>query len=231
MNEVERTKRPILLSWSSGKDSAWALHLLRQDPRVEVRGLITTVNEEHERVAMHGVRRSLLRMQAEAVALPLHEVVIPSPCSNDDYEERFLATMHEAGRSGIDAIGYGDLYLEDVRRYRERLGERGGLDSVFPLWGLDTEELAHEMIETGAKAVLTCIDPKACPRALVGRAFDRELLRDLPEGVDPCGENGEFHTFCHAGPAFREAIPIETGEVVERGGFVFVDLTPRQVEG
>lgn len=221
-----RTKRKILVSWSSGKDCAWALHELRADPRYEVCGLLTTVNEEYGRIAMHGVRETLLHAQARAAGLPLFRVVIPSPCSNDEYEERFLAAAREAKDRGIEGVAYGDLFLADVREYRERLMNAVALESIFPLWGRDTVELAAEMIDTGVRAVLTCIDPRVCPKDLAGRTFDRALLRELPPGVDPCGENGEFHTFTYAGPAFEDEIAIERGEVVERGGFVFADVLP-----
>jgi len=214
----------ILLSWSSGKDSAWALHVLRADPRFEVVGLLTSVNERHERVAMHGVRDSLLRAQAEAVGLPLHVVDLPSPCSNDEYEARFIAATKLAADQGVEGLAFGDLFLADVRAYRERLMEATGLAAHFPLWGRETSALAAEMLAGGTKAVLTCVDPRACPRSFAGREYDQSLLDDLPVGVDPCGENGEFHTFTYAGPAFGRELCVERGEVVERGGFVFADV-------
>lgn len=219
--------KKILLSWSSGKDSAWSLHVLRQDPAVEVVGLVTTVNEEYERVAMHGVREELLRAQARAVGLPLQRIPLPEPCTNEEYEARFLAAMDREQIGDVAGMAFGDLYLEDVRDYRERLMSSTGLETLYPLWGRDTRELAQEMVAAGARAVLTCIDPKQLPREFAGRTYDAEFLRDLPEGVDPCGENGEFHSFTYAGPAFHEEIPVETGETVERGGFVFTELLPR----
>ena len=221
---TQSSPQRILLSWSSGKDSAWALHVLRADPRFDVVGLLTSVNERHERVAMHGVRDSLLRAQAEAVGLPLHIVDLPSPCSNDAYEARFVQATMIAADQGVEGLAFGDLFLADVRAYRERLMEATGLAAHFPLWGCETTALAAEMLAGGTKAVLTCVDPKQAPVELAGRAYDEELIASLPESVDPCGENGEFHTFVHAGPMFRNSIQIEVGEVVERGGFHFADV-------
>ncbi|MEM1447887.1 MAG: ATP-binding protein [Planctomycetota bacterium] len=217
---------PILLSWSSGKDSAFALHVLRSDPTVELRGLLTTVNAEHERVAMHAVRRELLREQAAAVGLPLVEVDLPFPCSNEDYEAAMRDALVPHKDAGIEAIAFGDLFLEDVRAYREERNEPLGLRSVFPLWGRDTTELAREMLAAGQRAYLTCVDPAQCPREFAGRAYDERLLDELPESVDPCGERGEFHTFVWDGPAFVRPVPVRPGEVVERGGFVYADLHP-----
>jgi uncharacterized protein (TIGR00290 family) len=215
----------VLLAWSSGKDSAFALHVLRERG-LEVVGLLTTVSEAHERVAMHAVRLELLRLQAEAVGLPLVEARIPSPCPNEVYEAAMAAALAAARERGVSAVAFGDLYLEDVRRYREERMAGTGLTPLFPLWGRPTRELAEQMIESGQQAVLTCVDPRAVPRELVGRAFDRALLRDLPAGADPCGENGEFHSFAWDGPAFRCPVPVRVGERVEREGFVFADLLP-----
>ena len=215
----------VLVAWSSGKDSAFTLHVLREQG-VEVTGLLTTVNEAFERVAMHAVRLSLLRAQAEAVGLPLVEVRIPWPCPNEAYEAAMARALADAREQGATAVAFGDLFLEDVRRYREERMRGSGLEPLFPLWGRPTRELAVEMIERGQKAVLTCVDPRALPRELAGRAFDAELLRELPEGVDACGENGEFHSFAWDGPAFRHPVPVSVGEVVEREGFVFADLLP-----
>jgi uncharacterized protein (TIGR00290 family) len=219
--------RPILLSWSSGKDSAFALLELSRDPSVEVRGLLTTVNATHERVAMHAVRRELLRAQARAARLPLVEIDIPYPCSNEQYEAAVRAALEPQVAAGVEAVAFGDLFLEDVRAYRVRNNERLGLGSLFPLWGRDTRDLAREMVAIGQRAVLTCVDPRTLPASFAGRAFDASLLADLPAGVDPCGENGEFHTFVHAGPQFREPLDVEVGRVVERDGFVFADALPR----
>lgn len=215
-----------LLAWSSGKDSAWALHTLGQRADVEVVGLLTTINEAHDRVAMHAVRRSLLEAQARAAGLPLWPVPIPHPCSNEAYEAAMDAVIRRARDSGVGAIAFGDLFLEDVRRYRERQMAGSGLELLFPLWGRDTRALAEEMLEGGLRAWITCVDPRALQASFAGRAFDHALLSDLPAGVDPCGENGEFHTFACAGPMFGRAVAVRAGEVVTREGFVFADLLP-----
>jgi uncharacterized protein (TIGR00290 family) len=215
-----------LLAWSSGKDSAWALHVLRRAAEVEVVGLLTTVSEAHDRVAMHAVRRSLLEAQAEAVGLPVRIVRIPSPCPNAVYESAMAAALDAARADGVEAVAFGDLFLADVRRYREERMAGSGLVPLFPLWGLPTDALARAMIAGGQRATLTCVDPRALPAAFAGRAFDDALLHDLPTGVDPCGENGEFHSFAWDGPAFRHPVPVRGGAVVERDGFVFADLLP-----
>jgi uncharacterized protein (TIGR00290 family) len=215
-----------LLAWSSGKDSAWALHALSRSPEVEVVGLLTTINSAHDRVAMHAVRHAVLEAQAAAAGLPLWPVAIPDPCPNEAYEAAMDAVLRRARAEGVEAVAFGDLYLEEVRRYRERQMAGTGLRPLFPLWGRPTRALADEMIAGGLRAVLTCVDPRMMPPALAGRQFDRELLAELPPGVDPCGENGEFHTFAWAGPMFRAPVRVRTGEVVARGGFVFCDLLP-----
>jgi uncharacterized protein (TIGR00290 family) len=215
---------PILVSWSSGKDSAWSLHLLQQNPAYQVAGLLTTVNSEFNRVAMHSTRREVLEAQAEAAGLPLHVVPLPWPCSNEEYEEAMRTACDTAIASGIKAIAFGDLFLEDIRRYREERLSTTGLTPLFPVWKLDTRTLLREMIDAGVKTRIVCIDPKKLPREFAGRDLDEEFLRDLPEGIDPCGENGEFHTCVYDGPMFRHAIQIESGEVVERDGFVFADI-------
>ena len=217
-----RTK--ALLAWSSGKDSAWTLQVLRQQGEVDVVGLLTTVNQAFDRVAMHAVRRELLAAQAAAVGLPLRTVEIPHPCSNADYEAAMAAAVERAGADGITAVAFGDLFLEDVRRYREDRMRGSGLTPLFPLWGIPTGALARRMVAAGLRARLTCVDPKTLPAAFAGRDFDDALLADLPAGVDPCGERGEFHSFAYDGPMFERAVPIRTGEVVERDGFVFADL-------
>ena len=217
--------RRVLLSWSSGKDSAWTLHLLQQDAEFEVAGLLTTFNESADRVAMHAVRRELVRRQADAASLPLVEVMLPWPCSNEEYEARVGEAMAAARADlGVDAIAFGDLHLEDVRRYREQQLDGSGLEPLFPIWHKPTAELAVEMIDAGIVAHITCVDPKQYPAGFAGRRFDHDLLADLPEDVDPCGENGEFHSFVSAGPMFREPIAVRTGEIVERDGFVFCDV-------
>ena len=217
-------KRRTILSWSSGKDSAWSLRMLRSDPRYEVVALLTTITRQFDRVAMHGVRRELLEAQAAAAALPLWKLEIPTPCSNDDYDAVMRSAVERAVAENIECIAFGDLFLEDIRRYREERLAGSGLEPVFPLWQQPTDELAREMIGGGLRARISCVDPRALSAGFAGREFDAELLRDLPAAVDPCGERGEFHTFAYAGPMFDHAIPIETGETVERDGFVFTDL-------
>lgn len=217
-------KPKILLSWSSGKDSAWALHVLRQRGEVEVVGLLTTINTNFQRVAMHGTRHALVKAQAEAAGLPLWEVPLPWPCSNEVYEQSMAAACASAVQQGISGIAFGDLFLEDVRRYREARLRGTGLDPIFPVWGLDTRKLISEMLDGGLRARVVCLDPAKCPAEFIGRDLDSDLVRRLPAAVDPCGENGEFHTFAYAGPIFREAIPIEAGECVTRDGFLFADV-------
>ena len=219
-------KKRTWLSWSSGKDSAWALLELQRDPAIELCGLLTTVNETHGRVAMHAVRQALLEVQAERAGLPLIQVNIPSPCTNEQYSEAMSAAMQRAKADQIQAVAFGDLYLEDIREYREKNLEPTGIEPLFPLWQRNTKDLAQTMIEGGLQATLTCVDPKQCPQEFVGRAFDAQLLKDLPDSVDPCGENGEFHTFVHAGPMFSAPIDIRVGERVERDGFQFADILP-----
>ena len=221
------SKKPrLLLSWSSGKDSAWTLHRLRMQDDYELAGLVTTVNEAFGRVAMHGVRAALLEAQAAAAGLPLWRVDLPWPCLNTEYETRMRALIARARAAGVTHMAFGDLFMEDVRAYRERQLADTGITALFPLWGSDTAQLARAMIAGGLEATLTCIDPRQLPARFAGRAFDHTLLDELPPGVDPCGERGEFHSFCHAGPMFRNPIAITPGEVVERDGFVFADITP-----
>jgi len=220
------SRRPVLLAWSSGKDSAWSLHVLRQRPDVEVVGLLTMVNRVHDRVAMHAVRTALLEAQARAAGLPLATVPIPSPCSNAEYEEAMGAAVERARAAGVRGVAFGDLFLEDVRRYRERQMAETGLELLFPLWQRPTGALAREMLAGGLRATLTCVDPRVLPASFAGRSFDASLLADLPPGVDACGEKGEFHTFAWDGPMFKEPVRVRAGEVVERDGFVFADLLP-----
>ena len=217
-------KKKILLSWSSGKDSAWSLHILRQQGIYEIAGLITTINSAFDRVAMHSSRRSLVEKQAEATGLPLIPVPLPWPCSNADYECAMKAVSDKAIADGVEAIAFGDLFLEDIRAYRERQLKDTGLTPLFPLWLLPTDALAHDMIGGGLRAKLVCIDPKKLGSEFAGRDFDQQLLRDLPAGVDPCGENGEFHSFVYAGPMFSREIPVTVGERVQRDGFWYADL-------
>ncbi|MFQ6024802.1 MAG: ATP-binding protein [Acidiferrobacterales bacterium] len=215
-----------LIFWSSGKDSAYALHLLRREGGVDVAGLLTTVNRPAKRVAVHAVPESLLTTQVEACGLPVRRVSIPDPCPNDAYEAAVGEVLEEAKGAGISAVVFGDLFLEDIRTYRESLLAGSGIEPLFPLWGRDTHQLAAEMVAAGLRARLTCIDPKVLPPSFAGRVFDASLLADLPAGVDPCGENGEFHTFAYAGPMFRQAIAVRLGEVAERDGFVYADVLP-----
>lgn len=213
-----------LLSWSTGKDSAWALHVLRQTPGIEIVGLLSSINEEADRVSMHGVRRTLAEAQAKAAGLPLHIVSLPSPCSNEVYEERMSAFVAEAREAGVEAMAFGDLFLADIRAYREERLQGSGIAPLFPLWERDTRQLARDMISSGLKARVVSLDPRAIARDLIGREFDADLLDDLPSTADPCGENGEFHTFAYAGPMFDAPIDVATGAIVERDGFVFADL-------
>jgi len=224
-SDVARPK--AWLAWSSGKDSAWALHSVREAGSFDVLALLTTVNRTHGRVAMHAVRESLVEMQAAAAGLPLVKVPIPSPCSNEIYERAMSEAMARASDEGVRHVVFGDLFLQDVRAYREAQLARCEMIPVFPLWGLDTRRLAEEMIAGGLCAYLTCVDPRKLEHGFAGRRFDAELLADLPASVDPCGENGEFHTFACAGPMFGAEVAVSVGEIVEREGFVFADLLPR----
>src|SRR6266568_6408242 len=215
----------ILLSWSSGKDSAWSLHILRQRGEYEVAGLLTTFNEAADRVAMHAVRRELVQRQASAAGLPLWDVPLPWPCSNGQYESLMAETCAKAIGAGIEGIAFGDLFLEDVRAYREKQMRRTGLQPIFPLWGQPTRDLAKQMIASGMRAKLTCIDTQKLDASFVGREFDENLLSALPDGVDPCGEKGEFHSFVYAGPMLSVDIPVSVGDSVVRDQFVFADLS------
>jgi uncharacterized protein (TIGR00290 family) len=221
-------QKRTLLSWSSGKDSAWTLHVLRQAADVEVAGIVTTFNETADRVAMHAVRRELVEAQASRIGLPLWPVWLPSPCSNETYETEMRKLLDEARRQGVTHMAFGDLFLEDVRDYRVRLLAGTGVEPLFPIWGTpgDTPRLARQMLDAGLRAVLTCIDPKQCDARFVGRSFDAALLAELPPSVDPCGERGEFHTFCIDGPMFTSPVRVGTGSVVCRDGFWFADVVP-----
>ena len=220
-----RIPSALALAWSGGKDSALALARLRRDG-VDVHALLTTVTEEYERVSMHGVRRELIRRQAEALGIQLVEVPIPPACPNDVYEERMGGALESPPLDGLKAVAFGDLFLEDVRRYREERLASVGKRAVFPLWGADTSALAREFVSHGFRAVVVCLDPRRMPRSAAGRAYDESFLAELPPGVDPCGENGEFHTFVSAGPLWPTPVACRTGDVVERDGFVFCDLLP-----
>jgi uncharacterized protein (TIGR00290 family) len=216
----------ILLSWSSGKDSAWTLHVLRQRSEYEIAGWLTTFNEAADRVAMHGVRRSLVEQQAAAAGLPLWSIPLPWPCSNEQYEELMTKACAKAVAEGIEAIAFGDLFLEDVRAYRVKQMAGTGLEPLFPVWGEPTDGLAREMVSSGLKAILTCVDTRKLNADFAGRRFDANLLAGLPTGIDPCGENGEFHSFVYGGPMFNSEIDVIAGETVVRDQFAFADLIP-----
>jgi len=216
-----------LVSWSSGKDSAWMIHVLRQQPDIELAGVLTTVNEKYQRVAMHAVRVELLQAQADALGLPLWKVPIPSPCPNEVYERAMSDALSRAVAEGFTHMAFGDLFLEDIRRYREEKLAGTGLTPIFPLFGVDTTTLAREMVAGGLRARITCVNPRVLDAKFAGRDFDASLLDELPAGIDPCGERGEFHSFAYAGPMFSTPIAITSGEVVERDGFVFADVMPK----
>jgi uncharacterized protein (TIGR00290 family) len=217
------SKKRVVVSWSSGKDSAWKLHRLRQRDDIEVVGLMSTLNQAFDRVAMHSTRAAVLDAQAAAAGLPLRKISLTWPCSNEQYEAIMRECVVGLIAEGVQAVAFGDLFLEDIRAYRERNLAGSGLEPLFPLWLGPTPQLAQQMIAGGLKAKLVCVDPKKLDRTFAGREFDAQLLRDLPPDVDPCGENGEFHTCVYAGPMFSRELPISTGEVVERDGFVYCD--------
>jgi uncharacterized protein (TIGR00290 family) len=218
-----------LIAWSSGKDSAWALHEMRRAGTFDIVAAITTVTETFGRVSMHGVREELLAAQLEATELPAKIVPIPFPCPNDIYEQRMAAALAEAKTAGVTHVVFGDLFLEDVRAYREARLAEVGMTPVFPLWHRPTKALAHEMIESGVEAHLVCVDLKALPRTFAGRRFDFELLGGLPAEVDPCGENGEFHSFVSGGPMLKQQVSVTVGTTIERDGFAYADLTPKMI--
>jgi uncharacterized protein (TIGR00290 family) len=214
------------MSWSSGKDSALALHRARSVLGLEVTRLLVTLNADADRVSMHAVRAELLELQAERLGLPVHRVALPSPCPNETYEAAMVEAEQAASADGAEQMVFGDLFLDDVRRYREGNLSGSGIAPVFPLWDEPTDRVAREMLDAGIRAVLTCVDPRVLPAEFAGRPFDADLLADLPDGVDSCGEHGEFHTFVWDAPDFSSPIPIELGELVERDGFVFCDVVP-----
>lgn len=216
--------KKVLLSWSSGKDCAWALHVLRRQGDVEIAGLLTTLNSAFNRVAMHGTQRFVLEAQAEAARLPLWVVPLPWPCSNEIYEERMKAACDRAMEEGVVAIAFGDLFLRDVRAYREKQLQPTGLEPLFPLWDIPTGELAREMISAGLRAKLVCVDSGQLPASFAGRDFDNALLSELPADVDPCGERGEFHSCAYAGPMFAHPIALTPGAIVQRESFVYADF-------
>jgi uncharacterized protein (TIGR00290 family) len=220
------TTEPILFCWSGGKDSAMALHTLRQRDDVRVVALLTTVTETYDRISMHGVRRELLVRQAQSIGLPLHEVRIPPQCVNPIYEARMEAALRVQYEAGIRTVAFGDIFLEDLRAYREKNLARIGMTALFPIWKRDTGELIRNFHASRFRAIAVCIDPRVLDRSFAGRELDESFFRDLPAGVDPCGENGEFHTFVFDGPIFREPIPVRAGEIVERDSFIYCDLHP-----
>lgn len=217
---------PLVFAWSGGKDSAMALHSLLQNPDFEVTALLSTVTEGFERISMHGVRTELLRLQVESIGLPLTEVRIPPQCSNSVYESRMAEASLRFRDRGVRHIAFGDIFLRDLRAYREKNLAQLDMLALFPLWDMDTDQLAARFISDGFRAVAVCIDPKKLRHSFAGRQLDASFFRDLPAGVDACGENGEFHTFVFDGPIFRSRVPLRTGQIVERDSFVFCDLIP-----
>lgn len=216
----------VLFCWSGGKDSAMALHALLAAGDCRVAALLTTITDEYDRISMHGVRRALLERQAESLGLPLHPVRIPPQCINAIYEERMKAALAGHLARGVRRVAFGDIFLEDLRAYREKNLAQVGMEALFPIWKRDTRELAREFVRLGFRAVTVCIDPRALDASFAGRELDASFFADLPPGVDPCGENGEFHTFVFDGPIFRDPIAFRTGETVMRDGFCFCDLLP-----
>jgi uncharacterized protein (TIGR00290 family) len=219
-------KRKTLLSWSSGKDSAWALYVLRHDPTIEVAGLFSVLNERFNRVSMHSTRAELLRRQAEAAGLVLDTISLPDPCTMERCDVIMGEFVAGLAAKGIEAIAFGDLFLEDVRKYREKQLSGTGIDPLFPLWRVPTQDLAEEMLSAGLAAYISSVDLKKLPAGFAGRRWSRELLKELPTGVDPCGENGEFHTVVVGGPMFQKRIEVDLGDVVQRNGFVYADIIP-----
>jgi uncharacterized protein (TIGR00290 family) len=224
IDEMRSRMKRILVSWSSGKDCAWALHLLRQQPGIEIVALLTTINSEFDRVAMHGTRTALLEAQASAADLPLWKIPLPWPCSNEEYERRMADVCLRAAGEDIDAIAFGDLFLRDVRAYREKQLHSTGIEPLFPLWDIPTPELARSMISGGLRAKLVCVDSRQLEPSFSGRDFDAALLHDLPTTVDPCGENGEFHSCVYDGPMFSRPLALDSGEIVNRDGFIYADF-------
>lgn len=218
--------RKTLLSWSSGKDSAWTLHVLRRRSDLEVVGLMTTVNQVYQRISIHAVRLELLQLQADAAGLPLYQIGLPYPCTNADYEAAMETFIGRAREGGVECMAFGDLFLADIREYREARLAGTGLTPLFPIWQTPTDELAKQMIAGGLRAIVTCVDPQQLPAGFAGREFNQQFLADLPAHVDPCGERGEFHTFAFDGPMFRSAIDVEVGVISEREGFVYADVLP-----
>ncbi len=216
----------ILMSWSGGKDSMMSLLQLRRERWDGVAGLLTTVTEDYDRISIHGVRRELLHRQARALELPLYEVAITKNATNEEYEQKMCAALGERKAEGVDGVAFGDLFLEDIRLYRERLLEQVGLRPLFPVWGWNTTEFIKTFVALGFKTIITCVDSKRLDQSFAGRIIDDEFLPALPEGVDPCGETGEFHTFVFDGPLFRDNVAFDKGETVQRGDHYYCDLLP-----
>lgn len=221
-----KMKKKTLLSWSSGKDSAWALHILRQNPEIELLGLFTIVNQKYNRVSMHATRMQMLERQAGAAGLALQTIDLPDPCTNEQCDAVMRKFVTESAARGIECVAFGDLFLEDVRKYRENQMKGTGIEPVFPLWAIPTGELAQQMLSAGIDAYVSSVDLKKLPSNFAGRKWSRELIAELPRGCDPCGENGEIHTVVVGGPMFRRPIPIRVGRIVERDGFAFADIIP-----
>ena len=219
-------KKKVLISWSSGKDSAWVLHQLRQEPELEVVGLFTTINSEHDRVFMHSTRRELLARQAAAAGLPLHTIALPDVCTNEEYEAALGGFVTEAWAAGIRGMAFGDIFLADLRAYRERQLAGTGMEALFPLWGLSTAILAEEMLAAGVVTLISSVDLKKLPARFAGRQWSREVIAAFPPGCDPCGENGEIHTVVVAGPMLAAPLAVRVGEIVERNGFAYADIIP-----
>lgn len=219
-------RRKTLLSWSSGKDSAWALHILRQDPCIEVVGLFCTINQASERVIMHGISVTLLQQQAKNIGLPLYLIKIPHPCNNHVYASAMTTFLDSIKKQNIEYVAFGDLFLEEIRKYREDHLKETGVTPIFPLWGIPTRILSREMITSGLQAITICIDPKRISDKFAGRMYNESFLKAIPNDVDPCGEYGEFHTFVFDGPMFEKTVEFIPGETVHRDGFVFTDLIP-----
>jgi uncharacterized protein (TIGR00290 family) len=219
-------KKKTLLSWSSGKDSSWTLHVLKQRDDVEIVGLFCTINRKFERAAMHAVRIELIKRQASSAELPVQFIELPHPCTDAEYRAIMGEFIDRVSHQGIEYIAFGDLFLEDIRSYRENNLADTGITPIFPIWGMETTTLSKEMVDSGLRAVITCVDPNKLDPEFIGREYDQAFLEQLPDTVDPCGENGEFHSFAFGGPMFKEQIEVRLGETVTRDGFVFADLLP-----
>ena len=219
-------KKKTLMSWSSGKDSAWALHLLQQDPQIEILGLFTVMNEKYNRVSMHATRLEMLQLQTNAVGLPFQTINLPDPCTNEQYDAVMRKFVMESAAMGVECMAFGDLFLEDVRNYRESQLKGTGIEPIFPLWAAPTKELAEQMLSEGLDAYVSSVDLKKLPSRFAGRKWSSNLLKEFPDGIDPCGENGEIHTVVLGGPMFWKTIPVSVGEIVERDGFAYADIIP-----